>query len=80
MQVGAVNGDNIVATVGRRVENGLMFAHKSECDGRSDAAEGAGVGADVDEVPGAGVSQTRLNSCVSCDLLALHPNLLSIRA
>jgi hypothetical protein len=51
VNVGAIYGDHVVAAVGRWVENRLMFAHEDECDGGGDTAEGAGVGADVDEVP-----------------------------
>ena len=51
VQVCAVGGYDIVAAVGRGVEDGLVFAHEGQGDGRGDAAEGPGVAADVDVVP-----------------------------
>jgi hypothetical protein len=64
VQVGAVDGYDVVAAVGAGVEDGLVFSHEDDGDGGGDAAEGAGVGADVDEVPGAGVREARLGSIV----------------
>lgn len=60
VQVGAVDSNHIVAAVGGWVEDGFVFAHKGECDGGGNATEGARVGADVDEVPGAGIGKTCL--------------------
>jgi hypothetical protein len=63
VEVRAVNGDDVVAAVGRGVEDGLVFAHEGQRDGGGDAPEGTRVGADVDEVPGAGVGE----ACLSGD-------------
>lgn len=51
VQVRAVDGYDVVAAVGRGVEDGLVFAHEGEGNGGCDAAEGAGVRANVDEMP-----------------------------
>lgn len=51
MDVGAVNGYDVVAAVGARVEDGFVLAHEGEGDGRGDAPEGTGVRAYVDEMP-----------------------------
>ena len=67
VDVGAVDGDDIVAAVGRGVEDGLVLAHEDERDGGGDAAEGTGVGADVDEVPCAGVGEAGLGDCEYLD-------------
>lgn len=60
VQVCAVNGYDVVAAVGRGVVDGFVLAHEGQGDGRGDAAEGAGVGANVEEVPGAGVGEAGL--------------------
>ena len=65
VQVVAADGNDVVAAVRRRVVDGLVFAHEEEGDGGRDAAEGAGVGAHVDMVPGAGVGETGLLFIVS---------------
>lgn len=42
------------------IEDRLVFAHQGGGDGGSDAAKGAGVGGNIDEMPGAGVCEGRL--------------------
>ena len=51
----AAHRDYVVATVGRGVVDGFVLAHEHEGDLRGDAAEGARIGGEVDEVPGSGV-------------------------
>lgn len=65
VQLGAVCSYNVVAAVGRGVEDGLVLAHECEGYGGGDAAEGARVAAYVEVVPGAGICQARLYSMVS---------------
>lgn len=60
VQVVAAECDYIVAAVGRRMVRGLVLAHQGESDARCDSAEGRGVAADVDDVPGAGVGEAGL--------------------
>lgn len=55
VEVVAAERDDVVAAVGRGVEDGLVLAHERDGDLGGYAAEGAGVGADVDGVPGAAV-------------------------
>ena len=65
VQLGAVCGYHVVATVGRWVEDGLVLAHECECYGRGYAAEGAWIRPYVEVMPGAGIGQARLYSIVS---------------
>jgi hypothetical protein len=48
----AVRRDDVVAAVGGRVVDGLVFAHQGEGDARGDAAEGEGCGGEGEVVPG----------------------------
>lgn len=64
-QVVAPDGDYVVAAVGRRVIDGLVFTHEEEGNGRGEATEGPRVGADVDVVPGARVRQAGLQTAIS---------------
>lgn len=56
----AADGDDVVAAVGRRVENRFVFAHEDDSDLGGEAAEGSGLGGKVEEVPGAGVGEAGL--------------------
>lgn len=60
VQVPAANGDHVVTAIGRWIPYRLVFAHERDGDLRGDAAEGARVGADVYNVPGATVRQACL--------------------
>jgi hypothetical protein len=55
--------DDVVAAVRAGVVDRLVLAHEGEGDGGGQAAEGARVGAGVDEVPGARVGEAGLR-CV----------------
>ena len=55
VEVGAVEGDDVVAAVGAGVVDGFVFAHEDEGDLGGETAQGARVAGEVDEVPGAGV-------------------------
>lgn len=41
VQVGAVDGHDIIAAVGRGIENWLMLAHKGQRNGGGNATEGS---------------------------------------
>lgn len=62
VDVCAVGSDNVVAAVGGRVKDGLVFAHQSECYAGGEAAESAVVACDIDMVPCTGVGKARLYS------------------
>jgi hypothetical protein len=64
VQVRAVDGYDIVAAVGRGVEDGLVLAHQGERYRGGYATQGAGVRADVDEMPGARVREARLGRLI----------------
>jgi hypothetical protein len=49
--LGAVRSYDVVTTVGRGVEDGLVLSHEGQGYGGGDAAKGAWVGADVEVVP-----------------------------
>ena len=60
VQVMAAGSDNIIAAISRGIPDWLVLAHEEDCDGRGNAAQGAGIGADVDMMPGASISKPRL--------------------
>ena len=62
VEVVAAERDDVVAAVGGGVEDGLVLAHEGYGNLGGYAAEGAGVGADVDGVPGAAVGEACLES------------------
>lgn len=61
VEVGAVDGNYVVAAVGGGVEDRLVLAHKGQSDGGGDAPEGSWVSADVDEMPRTGIRKARLH-------------------
>ncbi len=65
VEVRAINGNHVIAAVGRGVENGLMLPHEGEGYRRGHAAKRTWISADVYEVPGAGIGETCLVRVVS---------------
>jgi len=60
VQLREPGADDVVAAVGAGIIDRLVLAHKREGDGGGQTAEGAGVGAGIDEVPCAGVGEASL--------------------
>lgn len=60
VKIMAPDGNNIVTAVGRRVIDRFVFAHEEERNGRGEAAERTGVGADINVMPCSRVGKTSL--------------------
>lgn len=55
VDVGAIDGNDVVATVGGRIIDGFVFTHEADGDLGGEAAEGTGRRGEVEEVPAAGI-------------------------
>lgn len=72
MKIVAIDRNDVITAIGRRVPDGLVFAHQDDGDSGGEPAKGTGIFPHVDVVPYSRVGETGLKRSASISVLLMH--------